>query len=143
MGRNMTHDERRAFLLDEPRTGKLAVVRADGSPHVAPIWFDLDDDDTVVFSTGANTVKGRAIRRDPRVSLCVDDERPPFAYVRIDGSAELSDDLDEMLEWTTRIAGRYMGADRAEEYGRRNAVSGEVLVRLRPARVFAETGISD
>lgn len=139
----MTHDERRAFLLDEPRTGKLAVVRADGSPHVAPIWFDLDDDDTVVFSTGANTVKGRAIRRDPRVSLCVDDERPPFAYVRIDGSAELSDDLAEMLEWTTRIAGRYMGADRAEEYGRRNAVSGEVLVRLRPARVFAETGISD
>lgn len=139
----MTHDEWRAFLLDEPRTGKLAVVRADGSPHVAPIWFDLDDDDTVVFSTGANTVKGRAIRRDPRVSLCVDDERPPFAYVRIDGSAELSDDLDEMLEWTTRIAGRYMGADRAESYGRRNAVPSEVLVKVRPARVFAESGISD
>lgn len=142
MSRNMTRDEWRAFLLEQPRTGKLAVIRADGSPHVAPIWFDLDDD-TLVFSTGASTIKGRAMRRDPRVSLCVDDERPPFAYVRIDGSAELSDDLEQMLVWATRIAGRYMGADRAEEYGRRNAVPGELLVRVRPTRVFAETGISD
>lgn len=76
--REMTSDERRAFLLAGTRTAKLATTRRDGAPHVVPIWFVLDADD-VVFTTGADTVKGLALRRDGRVSLCVDDERPPFA----------------------------------------------------------------
>jgi hypothetical protein len=63
------------------RTAKLAVVRADGSLDVAPVWADLDGDQ-VVFITSADTVKGKAILRDPRVSLCWDDERPPFRFVR-------------------------------------------------------------
>lgn len=139
----MTSSERREFLLSRARTAKLAVVRSDGSPHVAPIWFDLDDDDTLVFTTGADTVKGRAITRDGRVSVSVDDEEPPFAFVRIDGRAEWTDDLDEMLVWATRIAGRYMGADEAESFGRRNAVPGELLVRVRPTKIVALAGISD
>jgi hypothetical protein len=143
MAEQMTRAERRAFLLDRARTGKLAVVRSDGSPHVAPIWFDLDDDDCVVFTTGADTVRGRSIRREGRVSMCVDDESPPFAFVRIDGTAEVSEDLDEMLAWATRIAARYMGADKAESYGRRNAVPGELLVRVKPMKVVAESGVSD
>ena len=65
----------REFVLADPaRTAKLAVVRADGSPHVAPVWVDLDGDD-VVFMTSADTLKGKAIRRDPRVSLCWDEDR--------------------------------------------------------------------
>ena len=144
MAHAMTHDEWRAFVLAQPaRTAKLATVRADGRPHVAPIWIDLDDDDTVVFNTGAETAKGKALRRDPRVSLCLDDERPPFSFVIIDGEAEISDDLDEMLHWATRIGGRYMGADQAESFGRRNAVPGELLVRVRPTRVVAQADIAD
>ena len=57
----MADDERRAFLLQGTRTGKLATVRRDGRPHVVPIWFLLDGDD-VVLTTGADTVKGRNIR---------------------------------------------------------------------------------
>lgn len=143
MSQRMSEDQIRAFLMDGTRTGKLATVRPDGSPHVAPIWFVLDDDGTIVFNTGRDTVKGRALRRDPRASMCVDDERPPFAYVRIDGTVDLSEDLDEMLPWSTRIAARYMGAELAETYGRRNAVAGEMLVRLRPTKVVALKAISD
>ena len=140
----MTEEERRAFLLAEPaRTGKLATTRKDGRPHVAPIWFDLDDDGTIVFTTGAETLKGRSIRRDPRVSLCVDDERPPFSFVIVDGTVDLSEDLDDVLVWATRIGGRYMGSAVAEAYGRRNAVPGELLVRVRPDHVVARAGISD
>ena len=95
------------------RTAKLAVVRADGSPHVAPVWVDLDGDD-VMFMTAADTIKGKAILRDPRVSLCWDDERPPFAFVTVAGTASVSTDPDDLLAWSTRIAGRYMGAERAE-----------------------------
>jgi len=139
----MTPAEWRAFLVTPARTAKLATVRPDGRPHVAPVWIALDGDDTVVFTTGATTVKGRNIRADPRVTLCVDDERPPFAFVVMEGTAAVSEDLDEMLEWASRIGGRYMGADRAREYGRRNAVADELLVRVSPIRVTAKRNIAD
>ena len=143
MSRPMSVEERRAFLLHGTRTGKLATVRPDGRPHVQPVWFVLDDDGAVVFMTGAETVKGRNLRRDGRASLVVDDEEPPFAYVRVDGTVAISEDLDEMLRWSTRIAHRYMGPDLADRYGRRNAVPGELLVRLPPEHVVTEAGVAD
>ncbi|WP_329399313.1 PPOX class F420-dependent oxidoreductase [Streptomyces lydicus] len=129
MAHKMTKDEWQRFLSEGTRTGKLATVRADGGPHVAPVWFLLDGDQ-LVFNTGAETVKGRNLTRDGRVALCVDDERPPFSFVVVQGTAEISDDLPEVRHWATRIAARYMGEDRAEEYGARNGVPGEVVVRL-------------
>ena len=138
----MDDAERRAFLSSGKRTGKLATVRRDGRPHVQPVWFLLDGDD-LVFMTGALTVKGRNLRRDPRASLVVDDEAPPFAFARVDGEVDLSDDLAVMLAWSTRIAGRYVGEDRAAALGRRNAVPGELLGRLVPTHVVAEAGLTD
>jgi PPOX class probable F420-dependent enzyme len=140
----MSETEVRAFLAGAPpHTAKLATVRADGRPHVAPVWYDVDDDGTIVFNTGESTVKGRNLRRDPRASLCVDDERPPFSYVLMEGIVELSADLDEVRNWATRIAGRYMGQDRAEEYGARNGVAGELLARFRPERVVSASDLAD
>lgn len=137
----MTEAEARAFLAaDPPHTGKLATVRPDGRPHVAPIWFAPADDGSLVFNTGEETLKGRALRRDPRVSLCVDDERPPFSFVVVEGTVELSDDLDEVRRWAGIIAARYMGAERAEEYAARNGVPGELLCLLHPTRF---TGAKD
>jgi PPOX class probable F420-dependent enzyme len=138
-------DERvRAFLASAPpHTGKLATVRADGRPHLAPIWYDLDDDGTIVFNTGADTVKGRNLARDPRASLCVDDERPPFSFVVLEGVVELSDDLAEVRRWAARLGARYMGSDRAEEYGARNGVPGELLARLRPTHVVSALDVAD
>jgi PPOX class probable F420-dependent enzyme len=111
-----------------------------GWPHVVPIWFVLDGDE-IVFSTGRDTVKGRYLRRDDRVSLCVDDERPPFAYVHVRGRAAI-DEQSDLLAWTTRVAARYMGDEQAEAYGRRNAVPTEMLVRIRPERVIAEFDVA-
>jgi PPOX class probable F420-dependent enzyme len=132
----MDHDEWRAFVREGTRTGKLAVTRKNGMPHVVPIWFVLDGDD-VVFTTGESVVKAKALRRDPRAALCVDLEAPPYNFVAIEGMVQLSDDRDEMLEWATKIGARYMGAARAEEFGRRNAAAGEIMVRLTPQRVIA------
>ena len=89
--------ELRAFLLAGTRTAKVAVVRRDGSPLVTPVWFLLDEDGSIMFETGRSSVKGRALSRDPRVSICVEDDEPPFGFVRVDGIAELSDDQDELL----------------------------------------------
>ncbi|MFF4395194.1 PPOX class F420-dependent oxidoreductase [Streptomyces sp. NPDC001480] len=136
MAQKMTDEEWRAFVSEGTRTGKLSTVRADGSPHVAPIWFLLDGDE-VVFNTGKETVKGRSLARDGRVALCVDDDRPPFHFVTLSGRARLSEDLGEVRDWATRIAARYMGEERAEEFGARNGVPGELLVRVTVDHVVA------
>ncbi|MFJ1980926.1 PPOX class F420-dependent oxidoreductase [Streptomyces albogriseolus] len=142
MGQKMTEEEWRAFVSHGTRTGKLATVRADGRPHLAPVWFVLDGDE-VVFNTGATTVKGRNLARDGRIALCVDDDRPPFAYVILEGRARLSEDPGELRHWAARIGARYMGEDRAEEFGARNGVPGELLVRVRIDKVLAEKGVAD
>jgi PPOX class probable F420-dependent enzyme len=134
--------EVREFLSAGTRTGKLAWVAKDGAPHVAPIWFVLDGDD-VVFNTGAETGKGRALAREGRASLVVDLEEPPYAYVKVDGPVRLSDDLAEVRRFATVIGGRYMGEDRAEEFGARNGVPGELLVRLHAENVRADLDVSD
>ncbi|GHF58103.1 PPOX class F420-dependent oxidoreductase [Streptomyces thermodiastaticus] len=136
MAQKMTDEEWREFVSYGTRTGKLATVRADGSPHVAPIWFLLDGDD-LVFNTGKETVKGHNLARDGRIALCVDDERPPYSFVVLHGRAQLSEDPAELTRWATRIGARYMGEDRAEEFGARNGVPGELLVRVRIDKVVA------
>lgn len=138
----MTETQWRAFLADGIRTGKLAVTRRDGRPHVVPIWFVLDGNE-LVFNTGADTIKGRSLARTGWASMCVDDEHPPFSFVTVSGPVTLSSDLEEMLPWATRIAARYMGGDVAEQYGRRNAVGGELLVRLRAEQVIAVSNVAD
>lgn len=138
----MTDSERRGFLLGRARTASLATVREDGRPHVAPVWFDLDGD-TVVFTTWHTSVKARNIRSNDRVSLCVDDEEPPFAFVLIEGRARMSEQDPDLRYWATRIAGRYMGEDLAGSYGERNSVPGELLVRVEPTNVVARKDIAD
>lgn len=135
------NEEQRAFLLQGTRTGKLATVRRDGRAHVVPIWFTLDGD-IIVFTTGEHTVKMDNMRSSGRVCICVDDETPPYAYIMIEGTASWHTDPDALLHWATRIGGRYMGEERAEEYGRRNGVPGELLVRVTPLRVRFEKEIA-
>jgi PPOX class probable F420-dependent enzyme len=133
----------REFISATPaRTAKFASVAADGSPRVTPIWVVLDGDE-LVFTTHETSAKAKAIKRDPRVAMCFDDERPPFSYVIAHGEAVLSDDLDDLRRWATVIAGRYMGDDRADEYGARNGVPGELLVRVRPTKIIAARDIAD
>jgi PPOX class probable F420-dependent enzyme len=129
------------FLNHGTRTGKLAYTASDGRPLVAPVWF-LAEDDTLVFSTATDTAKAKAMRRDPRVALAVDLEEPPYAFVQVQGVVELSESPDELLRIATALGGRYMGADRAEEFGRRNGVPGELVVRVRPTKVLAQLDIS-
>ncbi|MCX5435791.1 MULTISPECIES: PPOX class F420-dependent oxidoreductase [unclassified Streptomyces] len=142
MAHKMTDEEWRAFVSEGTRTAKLSTVRADGSPHIAPVWFVLDGED-LLFNTGKDTVKGRNLARDNRVALCVEDDRPPFSFTVIEGRAELVEDLGQLRESATRIGARYMGEDRAQEFGERNGVPGELLVRVRIEKVVALAGLTD
>ena len=137
----MTDSEWRAFVLEGTRTGKAGVTRKDGTPHLPPIWFVLDGDD-LLFTTYHESIKARVLARDPRLSVCVDDQTPPYSYVMMQAEARLTEDLDELRTWATAIGARYMGADRAEEFGARNAVPGEYLVRARITKVVAQRHIA-
>jgi PPOX class probable F420-dependent enzyme len=128
-------DEVIEFLSTGTRTGKLAYLAADGRPLVAPVWFIVEDGN-IVFNTGKDTAKGRALARDSRVAMTVDDERPPYSFVQVQGVAGTSEDPQQLLDTATRIAGRYVGDDRAAEFGRRNGVPGELVVRIRPTKVI-------
>jgi PPOX class probable F420-dependent enzyme len=142
MAHTMTTSEWQEFVSSGTRTGKAGVTSADGAPHVTPIWFVLDGDD-LVFTTHESSVKGKALRRDPRICVCVDDDTPPFSFVSLWGTASLSEDLDELRRWATELGGRYMGAERAEEFGARNGVPGELLVRVRVTKVAATRNLAD
>ena len=131
----------RAFLQAGTRTGMLSFLAASGRPLVAPVWFILEGDD-LVFNTYKDTAKGRSLVRDPRISLCVDLEEPPYAFVQIQGDAELSEDPAEVVRTATTIAARYVGPGLAEEFGRRNGVPGELVVRVRPTKVVADFNVS-
>jgi PPOX class probable F420-dependent enzyme len=147
----MSKKEIRKFLMHGTFTGKLATVKKDGSSHIVPIWFVLDGrnkkssggDDDIIFTTNSTSVKAKNIQHDNRVSICVDDQTPPFSFVTVYGTAKIYHyKHNELFRLATKIAERYMGKDNAEDYGRRNSTEGEVLVRITPTRIIAEKDIA-
>jgi PPOX class probable F420-dependent enzyme len=149
----MSEKEIRRFLMQGTFTGKLATVKKDGSSHIVPIWFVLDGsnkngngdrkDGDIIFTTNGSSVKAKNIERDNRVSICVDDQTPPFSFVTVYGTAKIHHyRQNELFRFATRIARRYMGKDNAENYGRRNSAEGEVLVRIKAKRIIAEKDIA-
>lgn len=136
----MTVEERRAFLAHGTRTGKLATVRADGSPHAVPVWF-VPDGDELVFMTWHDSVKARSILRDGRMTLVVDEEAFPYSFVMVEGTATVSHDADSRRRWARRIAERYVPPQLVTEYAERNAAAGELVVRVVP-RVVARAAMA-
>jgi PPOX class probable F420-dependent enzyme len=139
----MTEEQAYAFLTGGAHTGKLATASLSGSPHVAPVWFVADGRE-LVFTTYRTTIKGRHLRANPRAALTVDEEPYPHSFVVVRGPVTLNETPDpaEQLLWATRIAARYVPADQAESYGKRNAVPGEMLCRLRIDRIRGERDIA-
>ena len=140
--KRMTDDEAWRFLAAGDRTAVFASIRPDGRPHAVPTWYAVDGDE-LVFTTWHTTVKAANLRRDHRVVVVVQDPAPPYDYVSVEGEAELIDDLALCREISTRLGAKYMGADRAEEFGKRNGVEGELVVRIRPTKVFGVVGVAD
>ena len=136
------------FLMKGTFTGKLATVKEDGSSHVVPIWFVLekksrDKVGNIIFTTGSTSVKAINIQRDNRISICIDDQIPPFSFITIFGTAKIYPyKQKEVLKWATKIAERYMGKSNAEAYGKRNSEEGLVLVIIKPTKIIAEKDIA-
>lgn len=133
--RKMDHSEVMAFLQEGTRTGKVATVRHDGRPHVAPVWFVVQGD-AIVFTTWYETVKAKNLTRDGRVAFTVDLQEPPYAFVLVEGVATVHPADPHLVDVATAIGARYMGAE-AEAFGQRNGVEGEWVVRLPMSKIVA------
>ena len=108
---------------------------------MVPVWFVMDGDD-IVFTTGRDSVKARNLLRDGRAAISVDDQEPPYSFAMVEGTVAAEEGAEDLLDWSTRLGRRYMGEERAEEFGRRIAVPEELLVRLTPENVVAVSNLT-
>ena len=122
-------DDLRAWLMRTLRFPVLAVLTGDGAPNQSVMWFDLDlqQADTILMNTKVGRAKERFLRRDPRVSLCFEDE---LTWVALQGSVELDDDRDRSLADIQDLARRY-GSNPAEFEGQQRAT-----IRMRVEKVI-------
>lgn len=103
--------EVRAFLLAKLRWAVLGTINEDGSIQQSVMWFDLDGD-AILMNTKAGRVKDRNMRRDARVSVCVEEEEQ---YVAINGRATMLDDRERSQGDAYRLAVRYHDETTAEQ----------------------------
>ena len=139
----MNSDEIIEFLNKDTFTGKVGTINKDGTTHITPIWYILDDDNHIIFTTSSKSLKGINLIKDPRISMCVDDQAPPFSFVIIKGIAKIFFHSPDLLKFTTRIAERYMGKELSLEYGKRNAVEEELLIKIIPTKIIGQKKVSE
>jgi len=120
-------------LLDEPVIANLATVAGDGSPHVTPVWVDVEGDDVVV-NTAEGRAKTRNLRRSAKVAVSVVDPQDPYRVVALQGvvSDITTDDADDHID---RLARKYLGVD---TYPMRQPGEQRVKVLIRPERVLMQ-----
>lgn len=125
-------EEREAFLEAPGILMRIGTVREDGRPLVTPIWF-IHEDDAIYFTPREKSEWFGCLRRDPRVSLCIDEQPHPYRKVLIDGVAELVFDVGADAEWRDlyrRIACRYVPPDAADAYIRNTIEQPRGLYRV-------------
>jgi PPOX class probable F420-dependent enzyme len=126
--RNLPDDEIAAFLA-RPLVATLATYRKDGSVLLSPVWQEWRDGGFNII-VGRGDVKARSIARDPRASVAVYESDPPYTGVELRATARILDDDPHAL--TRRLAIRYMGAARGEDYARATAGDAQLWLRLEP-----------
>ena len=137
MPRRFSKAEVERFLRGR-RVAVLGTIGADGAPVLTPIWY-LYRDGHLLMRTDKQSVKAKNVARDPRVTVCVQDERPPYASVTIHGKAAIEPAREGL---GAEMAKHYLGAVGAAGYQRAaaEAIEGgeEVTLVVTPERVLTQ-----
>jgi len=129
----MIPKERREFL-EKNRLAIVGVPRRAGPPHMTPVYYVLDGDE-IIISTTASRFKGRAVRKNADVSLCVLGEQPPFPYLLVYGKGRIDEDgaVDAMMRIGERMTGNPIPESARPAVEERARKEGRVVLRVRPA----------
>lgn len=121
-------------FLSRPNVAVIATMDPDGQPHAVPIWYEWTSGEIVVH-TGLRSRKYRNLRRNPRVTLCIDEKTPPYRAVVLYGRAEITVGTDD--ERTRRLAVAYLGTQSGSAYA--DSLRGQrmVIVRVKPERIIS------
>jgi len=78
----------------------VALCDEQGTPHVSPVWVDVDDDDRIVFNTAEGRVKARLLQMGSRVAISVCDAENPYHYVLVRGTVveRTHEGADDMID---------------------------------------------
>jgi PPOX class probable F420-dependent enzyme len=121
-------------LLAQPNIAVVAVTAPDGAPHAVPTWYEYRDGE-IVFQTFRNSFKYRCLKRDPRVTFCVDTRVAPYKAVILKGRVTMGELNDRA--GTLRMAIAYLGEKFGTAYAKSLAGEKVVVVRFRPERVIS------
>ncbi len=127
----MTEQELASFWR-EPHLARLATINPDGTPHLMPVWY-LHDGQSLLLMTRPTARKVRNIRRDPRVTVCIDRPTPPYAGVVVQGVAVLEEVAYQEL--AVPLAVRYQGLDAGTLIGAQYAKVDLMTIRIRIERL--------
>ena len=138
--RDMLPSERREFVRTH-RTCVFGYRRRNDGPAMSIVYYIPTDNDELLVSTMAGRGKARVIERDGKVSLCILDERWPFAYLQVYADATLEQDRDLAVDVMMAVAGRMSGQPLGEEARPHVAATAErenrVVIRCRPYASYA------
>ena len=124
-------------FLEGQRIAHLVTLRADGSPHVAPVWYECVDGIFLIW-TGRQTRKFKNLAGDARAALSIASEDQPYRYVSVEGDVTVSD--DDVWDVGYSMASRYLGVEGAAEFLEEYYVEGQsVVLRLTPRRIMSWT----
>ena len=124
--------ERQQRFVEKARIARLGTVGSDGGPHIAPVWYRFEDGAFLVL-TDRGSQKHRNIERDPRVTLCIDDDRPPYHTVLVHGHAAVEPSPGP--DWRLALAVHYLGDEAGRRYVEQNDSPNGVLLRISAEKV--------
>lgn len=118
-------------LLRQPNIAHFVTLMPDGSPHVSPVWIDVEDDGTILVNTAEGRVKPRNVRRDPRVAISMHANGDPYDILLVRGRAvEVTQEgAEDHIDFLSK---KYTGVDR---YPMHDPEHPRVLIRIRPEHV--------
>ena len=140
-GRGMTAAEMREFLA-QPCNAKVGCLTEDGAPYVVPTWYEWDGQDFWMVPR-ARSAWARYLQRDPRVSLCIDQEQPPHGRVQVQGRAEIVEEPNVGGQWVPiaeRMAARYLGPVDGPRYLLPTLDRPRWLIRVHPEKITTWAG---
>ena len=139
--RDMLPSERREFVRTH-RTCVFGYARRIDGPAMSIVYYVPTDSDELLVSTTRERAKAKSVARNGRVSLCVLDERWPFAYLQVYCDAKVETDPDLVVDVMMAVAGRMSGQplpDHARPMVKAMAEQeGRVVLRCRPYATFAQ-----